>query len=257
MKEINKFYYINGSQIEVKAILNNGDNKNPIIFLHEGLGSIGLWKEWPSIISKLTDRDVYLYSRLGMGNSSSLKNKRSINFMHDEALKTLPKLILKLNLNKPPVLLGHSDGASISIIYAGSGLEVASLILMAPHIFVEKASIKSIKNIKKMWLNNSLREKLNLYHKDVIGAFEGWCNIWLSKEFKTWNIEKYLKEINVPILLIQGKNDEYGSLDQIVGINKQVTSETENIIIDHCGHSPFRDQPEIVNHAISKFLSKL
>ena len=131
--------------------------------------------------------------------------------MHDEALKTLPKLILKLNLNKPPVLLGHSDGASISIIYAGSGLEVASLILMAPHIFVEETSIKSIKNIKKMWLNNSLREKLNLYHKDVIGAFEGWCNIWLSKEFKTWNIEKYLKEINVPILLIQGKNDEYGS----------------------------------------------
>ena len=94
MKEINKFYYINGSQIEVKAILNNGDNKNPIIFLHEGLGSISLWKEWPSIISKLTDRDVYLYSRLGMGNSSSLKNKRSIKFMHDEALKTLPKLIL-------------------------------------------------------------------------------------------------------------------------------------------------------------------
>ena len=255
MKEIRKFYLISGKQIEVKVIFNNGNDKNPIIFLHEGLGSVDQWKEWPNTISKITKRDVYLYSRIGMGNSSSLKNKRSINFMHDEALKILPKLISKLNISKPPILLGHSDGASISIIYAGSGLEVESLILMAPHIFVEEISINSIKNIKNIWLNNNLKEKLKKYHKDVVGAFEGWCNIWLTEEFKTWNIEKYLKEINVPILLIQGKNDEYGSLEQIIGINRQVSSKIENIVIEQCGHSPFKDYPEIVNNAIKKFLS--
>ena len=255
MKEIRKFYNISGKQIEVKVIFNNGNDKNPIIFLHEGLGSVDQWKEWPKIISTITKRDVYLYSRVGMGNSSPLKDKRSINFMHEEALKTLPKLISKLNINKPPILLGHSDGASISIIYAGSGLVLKSLILIAPHIFVEEISINSIKNIKKMWLNSNLKKKLKKYHKDVVGAFEGWCNIWLTEEFKAWNIENYLKEITVPILLIQGKNDEYGSLDQILGINRQVTSKIENIIIEDCGHSPFKDHPEIVNNAINKFLS--
>tara|TARA_B100001013_G_scaffold56098_1_gene29460 strand:+ start:1177 stop:1944 length:768 start_codon:yes stop_codon:yes gene_type:complete len=255
MKEIRKFYNISGKQIEVKVISNNGNDKNPIIFLHEGLGSVDQWKEWPKIISTITKRDVYLYSRVGMGNSSPLKDKRSINFMHEEALKTLPKLISKLNIKKPPILLGHSDGASISIIYAGSGLVLKSLILIAPHIFVEEISINSIKNIKKMWLNSDLKKKLKKYHKDVVGAFKGWCNIWLTEEFKTWNIEKYLKDIKVPILLIQGKNDEYGSLDQILGINKQVTTKIENIIIEQCGHSPFRDHPEIVNNAIKKFLS--
>ena len=255
MKEIRKFYNISGKQIEVKAIFNNSNDKNPIIFLHEGLGSVDQWKEWPKIISTITKRDVYLYSRVGMGNSSPLKDKRSINFMHEEALKTLPKLISKLNINKPPILLGHSDGASISIIYAGSGLVLKSLILIAPHIFVEEISINSIKNIKKIWLNSNLKKKLKKYHKDVVGAFEGWCNIWLTEEFKAWNIENYLKEIKVPILLIQGKNDEYGSLDQILGINRQVTSKIENIIIEDCGHSPFKDHPEIVNNAINKFLS--
>ena len=255
MKEIRKFYNISGKQIEVKVIFNNGNDKNPIIFLHEGLGSVDQWKEWPKIISTITKRDVYLYSRVGMGNSSPLKDKRSINFMHEEALKTLPKLISKLNIKKPPILLGHSDGASISIIYAGSGLVLKSLILIAPHIFVEEISINSIKNIKKIWLNSNLKKKLKKYHKDVVGAFEGWCNIWLTEEFKAWNIENYLKEIKVPILLIQGKNDEYGSLDQILGINRQVTSKIENIIIEDCGHSPFKDHPEIVNNAINKFLS--
>ena len=120
---------------------------------------------------------------------------------------------------------------------------------------MEEISINSIKNIKKIWLNSNLKKKLNKYHKDVVGAFEGWCNIWLTEEFKTWNIEKYLKDIKVPILLIQGKNDEYGSLDQILGINKQVTTKIENIIIEKCGHSPFKDHPEIVNNAINKFLS--
>ena len=255
MKEIRKFYNISGKQIEVKVIFNNGNDKNPIIFLHEGLGSVDQWKEWPKIISTITKRDVYLYSRVGMGNSSPLKDKRSINFMHEEALKTLPKLISKLNINKPPILLGHSDGASISIIYAGSKLMVKSLILIAPHIFVEEISINSIKNIKKIWLNSNLKKKLKKYHKDVVGAFKGWCNIWLTEEFKSWNIEKYLKDIKVPILLIQGKNDEYGSLDQILGINKQVATKIENIIIEQCGHSPFRDHPEIVNNAIKEFLS--
>lgn len=253
MTEINDFIYINGFKIEIKTILRNS-NLEPIIFLHEGLGSVSLWKNFPLKVSEATNRDVILYSRLGMGRSSPLKENRKLSYMHDEANIYLPEIIKYLNLSEV-VLLGHSDGASIALIYAGNGYLTKSLILEAPHVFVEDISIRGVSLAKKMWNNRDLKEKLTKYHEDIEGAFNGWCNAWLSKEFKKWNIEDCLQNIDVPIMLIQGLNDEYGSLKQLDSIEKNVIGKTYRHEIEDCGHSPHTQYPIKITNKIKYFLS--
>ena len=253
MDENNDFIYINGFKIEIKVISQNS-NLEPIIFLHEGLGSVSLWKDFPLKVSKATNRDVILYSRIGMGKSSPIRENRKSTYMHDEANIYLPQIIKSLNLSEV-ILFGHSDGASIALIYAGSGFKVKSLILEAPHVFVEDISIKGIVYAKKMWHSNDLKNKLSKYHKDVSGAFNGWCNAWLSKEFRKWNIESYLKNINLPIMLIQGLNDEYGTLKQLDSIDKNVINKTYRIEIEDCGHSPHTQYPKEIINKIKYFLS--
>jgi pimeloyl-ACP methyl ester carboxylesterase len=253
MIETNDYIYINGFKIEIKVI-SHKFNLEPIIFLHEGLGSIALWKDFPLRVAKATGRDIILYSRIGMGKSSPIKENRKLSYMHDEAKIYLPQIIKYLNLPEV-ILFGHSDGASIALIYAGSGFKVKSLILEAPHVFVEDISIKGIKIAKKAWNNNNLKDKLSKYHEDVEGAFNGWCNVWLSKNFKNWNIEDYLKSITVPIQLIQGSNDEYGSLKQLDSIEKHVSGRTYRHEIEGCGHSPHSQYPIDITNKIKYFLS--
>jgi pimeloyl-ACP methyl ester carboxylesterase len=253
MIETNDYIYINGFKIEIKVI-SHKSNLEPIIFLHEGLGSIALWKDFPLRVAKATGRDIILYSRIGMGKSSPIQENRKLSYMHDEAKIYLPQIIKYLNLPEV-ILFGHSDGASIALIYAGSGFKVKSLILEAPHVFVEDISIKGIKIAKKAWNNNNLKDKLSKYHEDVEGAFNGWCNVWLSKNFKNWNIEDYLKSITVPIQLIQGSNDEYGSLKQLDSIEKHVSGRTYRHEIEGCGHSPHSQYPIDITNKIKYFLS--
>lgn len=253
MIETNDYIYINGFKIEIKVI-SHKSNLEPIIFLHEGLGSIALWKDFPLRVAKATGRDIILYSRIGMGKSSAIKENRKLSYMHDEAKIYLPQIIKYLNLPEV-ILFGHSDGASIALIYAGSGFKVKSLILEAPHVFVEDISINGIKIAKKAWDNNNLKNKLTKYHEDVEGAFNGWCNVWLSKGFKNWNIEDYLKSITVPIQLIQGSNDEYGSLKQLDSIEKNVSGKTYRYEIEDCGHSPHTQYPIDITNKIKYFLS--
>jgi len=253
MDENNDFIYINGFKIEIKVISQNS-NLEPIIFLHEGLGSVSLWKDFPLKVSKATNRDVILYSRIGMGKSSPIKDNRKPSYMHDEAKVYLPQIIKYLNLSEV-ILFGHSDGASIALIYAGSGFKVKSLILEAPHVFVENISVKGIKLAKKAWNNNNLKDKLSKYHEDVVGAFNGWCDVWLSKSFKNWNIEDYLKRINVPIQLIQGLNDQYGSLKQLDSIEENVSGKTYRHEIEDCGHSPHSQYPIDIKNKVKYFLS--
>ncbi len=242
-------------KIEIKKIIHkNNSNLNPIIFLHEGLGSVALWKNWPYHIAKKTNRDVILYSRIGMGNSSSLKVPRKLDYMHYEGINILPKIIKKLSI-KEPIILGHSDGASIALIYSGKGFPTSALILEAPHVFVENITVKAINKSKELWLNNNLRDKLKKYHKDVDGAFNGWCDIWLSNDFKLWNIEEYLSLIKAPTLIIQGENDQYGTLKQVDRIHNCLKIKPEKFIINNCGHTPHAEYPDLVSDRIKKFLS--
>jgi pimeloyl-ACP methyl ester carboxylesterase len=227
----------------------------PIIMLHEGLGSVAMWKEFPQLLAERTGSEVILYSRAGYGKSTPAKLPRSVLYMHDEGLDVLPDLIGSLGVSRP-VLLGHSDGGSIALICAGgSGVDLSGLILMAPHIFVEPVTVASIAQAREAWRNTDLRERLGRYHDDVDGVFNGWNDIWLHEEFLSWNIEPYLPAIGVPVLAIQGEDDEYGTMAQIDGIASMV-SDTELLKLAQCRHSPHRDQPEAVLDAINRFIKQ-
>ena len=247
---------IGNINIEIKSILHINSTLEPIIFLHEGLGSISLWKDFPNKIAKITKRDVIIYSRFGMGNSSSLKEPRNVNYMHQEAMNYLPKILKYLKITNP-ILFGHSDGASIALIYAGNKNNVKALILEAPHVFVEDISIKGINDAKKMWNNSNLKDKLSKYHKDPDGAFNGWCNAWLSKEFRKWNIEEYLYNINVPILLLQGNEDTYGTLKQLESIENNTKGIVKRYELENCGHSPHTQFPDIISNQVERFLNNI
>lgn len=253
MNETLDYFIYKGDRIELKVISHMKNNLEPIIFLHEGLGSVSLWKDWPLKVALATKRDAIVYSRIGMGNSSPLKNKRNINYMHVEAIEILPKILKFLNINNP-IIFGHSDGASIALIYAGSGFNSKALILEAPHVFVEKISVQGAKYAKKMWNNNDLKDKLKKYHKDVDGAFNGWCNAWTSKEFRNWNIEKYLDKITIPILLIQGNDDTYGTSKQLESIENNTKGIIKRYELENCGHSPHTQYPSKIINQIKNFL---
>ena len=257
MKIINEFCLVKDKKIE--CVLIKSDNKtslSPLVLLHEGLGSVTLWKNFPEVLSKFLHRDILVYSRIGMGNSASLEDKREINFMHDEALIYL-KNIIENYCDKEPVLFGHSDGASISIIYAGSNLPLHSLILEAPHVMVEEITTKEIKKLFESWSSTNLKSKLEKYHKDVHSSFNEWCAIWLSNNFKEWNIEKYIKNIKVPVLAIQGLNDQYGSLYHIEAIEKNIQNIFEKVLIDNCKHSPHFEFESLVLKKVKNFLTKI
>ena len=254
MSEKNDIFYFNESKIEIKIIYQKNTYLEPIVLLHEGLGSISSWKDWPLKLSQNTERTVILYSRIGMGNSSPIKADRNSRYMHEEATNILPNLLKYLDVTNP-ILLGHSDGASIALIYAGSGYKSKCLILEAPHVFVEKISITGIKNTKYLWKNNNLKDKLNKHHNDVDGAFHGWYNIWTSKEFRNWNIEEYLPKIHVPILMFQGLNDEYGTLKQLDSIENSAKGKTTRIELEDCGHSPHSLYPNKIIDKIKEFIN--
>ena len=257
MKIINEFCLVKDKKIE--CVLIKSDNKtslSPLVLLHEGLGSVALWKNFPEVLSNFLQRDILVYSRIGMGNSAPIEGKREINFMHDEALIYL-KNIIENYCDKEPVLFGHSDGASISIIYAGSNLPLQSLILEAPHVMVEEITTKEIKKLFESWSSTNLKSKLERYHKNVDSSFNEWCAIWLSNNFKEWNIESYIKNINVPVLAIQGLNDQYGSLYHIEALEKNVQNIFEKVLIDKCKHSPHLEFESLVLKKVKNFLTKI
>ncbi len=194
-----------------------------------------------------------VYSRYGSGNSDLLDEDRAVTYMHDEALLMLPKLIDQLDIENP-ILVGHSDGGSIALIYAGSHDRLRGLILLAPHVFVEDLSVKSIAEAKVKFETTNLPEKLARHHKDPTRTFWGWNNIWLHPEFRNWNIEEYLPRISCPILAIQGVDDQYGTMAQVDAIAKQSGGPVEILALPDCRHSPQRDQPEAVLAAIVKFV---
>ncbi len=234
---------VDGKRLETLWIGRERSDQPTIVMLHEGLGSIALWKDFPQQLAAHTGCGVLVYSRYGHGSSDKLMEKRPVNFMHHEGEVVLPELLDKLSIARP-VLLGHSDGGSISLIFAGRYPErPRALVLEAPHVFVEDLSIASIAQAKVNYETSDLQQKLARYHANVDATFWGWNDIWLDPNFRDWNIEEYLAAIRCPVLCIQGEQDEYGTRAQVDAIAGQVP-QTEIMMLPDCKHSPHRDQPE-------------
>jgi len=250
------FIEINGSSIEYLRIA-GAANLPTLLMLHEGLGSVTMWRDFPQKLAAATACSVFAYSRLGYGASEPLQEGRHVrkpDFMHVEAWETLPALRRALGLDNV-VLFGHSDGGSIALLHAARH-PVEGTIVMAPHVRVEKMSITSIAAAQVAYESTDLRARLAKYHDDVDGAFRGWNDIWLAPEFRNWNIEAELPNIKAPILAMQGENDEYGSMYQIEEIQRRVPG-TRILKIPLCGHSPHRDQPDQVLALTQSFLVTL
>jgi pimeloyl-ACP methyl ester carboxylesterase len=227
----------------------------PLVFLHEGLGSLGLWRDFPRhVADALGGPTTLAYSRQGYGRSSTTPLPRSVTYMHDEALVALPGLLREHGIEEP-VIVGHSDGASIAIIYAGAGLPVRGLVLLAPHVFVEDRSIAGIEAAKQAYDGGDLRRRLARHHDDVDGAFRGWNDVWLSPAFRSWDITSYLPSIACPVLVVQGGDDAYGTLAQVDAIAAGVTGPVEQLVLPGCGHSPHGERPDEVVAAIAAFLA--
>lgn len=230
-----------------------------IVFLHEGLGCVEMWHDFPERVAEVTGCGALVYSRAGYGKSNPITLPRSINFMHEEALKVLPEILQIFNIREM-ILFGHSDGGSIALIHAGTGDPnvVRGLVLEAPHVFVEDLSIASITEAKDQYENGSLKSSLERYHgRNVDCAFRGWNEVWLNPEFRFWNIESYLPNINVPVLLVQGENDQYGTSKQLEAIRVGCRAPVQTSLLPECGHSPHREQPEIVLDIASSFINRV
>jgi pimeloyl-ACP methyl ester carboxylesterase len=219
-----------------------------LVFLHEGLGSAELWRDFPGRVGHAVGLPTFVYSRAGYGHAAPLTGPRSITYMHDEA-RVLEAMLAERDIERP-VLVGHSDGASIAIIAAGSGLAVTSLVLIAPHVFVEDRSITSIEAAKVAYQHGDLRERLARYHDDVDGAFRGWNDVWLSPEFRSWNITSYLPAITCPVLVVQSADDPYGTLAQLDAIESGVRGPVERLVVPGDAHAPHGEHPDEVIDAI-------
>jgi pimeloyl-ACP methyl ester carboxylesterase len=228
-----------------------------LVFLHEGLGSIRQWREFPESVAQATRRRVIVYNRYGYGNSDVLQEPRvGVRYLHDEALRVLPELLGRLGAHRP-VLVGHSDGASIALIYAGAGHEASGLVVMAPHVFVEDVSIRSIEQAKVAFETTDMAERLARSHRDARRTFYLWNDVWLDPEFRAWNIEQYLPGIRCPLLAIQGEDDEYGTVAQLDSIRATVPGRCEVVMLPACGHRVHRDQPEAALAALVRFVREL
>ncbi len=245
----------------------------PIVFLHEGLGSVSMWRDFPLRLCQATGRCGLVYSRRGYGQSDPVADVRGAgrlksDYMDNEAMKVLPELLRMCGIEKP-ILLGHSDGGSIALLYAAA-FEPAACIVMAPHLFVEDISIQAITQARAAYESGDLRQRLAKFHADVDGAFWQWNDIWLSDAFRSFNIQTECKKITCPLLAIQGHADPYGTMAQIDALGGSEVDLSSEISclplqmqrslllkIEQCGHSPHRDQPDIVLHALRLYLAQM
>ena len=246
-----------GRKLEYRLIPAHQFNRPTLVFLHEGLGSLAMWRDFPAKVAAATGCRTLVYSRYGYGESDVLTEAFGVRYMHDEALVALPELLDKLGIDRP-VLVGHSDGGSIALIHAGgAGRKVDGLILMAPHVFVEDLSISSIAQAKVTFDTTDLAQKLGKYHRDPVKTFWGWNDIWLHPDFRAWNIEEVLPHVTCPVLALQGEDDEYGTPAQVEAIRRQAKGEVEVLMLADCRHSPHKDQPQATLEAMAGFIERI
>lgn len=225
-----------------------------IVLLHEALGCIELWKEFPMMLAEHLKMNVLLYSRKGHGRSSPFTSKRDNTYLHHEGINVLPE-VLKIHSLARPILVGHSDGGSIALIFAGSFPDIPkAVIAVAPHLFVEQLTLSGINRVVSNY-SDKLQERLGRYHNDARAVFSAWKDVWLDPEFQDWNIENLVSRIRCPVLAIQGVDDQYGTLNQIERI-KELAPQANLSILTDCGHSPQVERTEELLDICSKFLLK-
>ncbi|MBI5320361.1 alpha/beta hydrolase [Bradyrhizobium sp.] len=248
------FLRIGAADLEYRMIGPAPDAAPTIVMLHEGLGSVGLWGDFPDRLQGATGCGVFAFSRAGYGNSSPVALPRPLEYMHIEATDVLPAVLDAIGFRQG-LLLGHSDGASIAAIYAGSRQDhrVKGIVLIAPHFVVEDVSVKSIAGIKQAYETTELRTKLARWHKDVDNAFYGWNGAWLDPKFRDWDISEYLAYIRVPVAIVQGERDQYGTMRQVEIAKEECYCPVDATIIPAAGHSPYREAPEATLDAITGF----
>ncbi len=229
-----------------------------LVLLHEGLGSLSTWGAFPSALAARTGMSVFAYSRAGYGQSSPVSLPRPLDYMQREAIEVLPPLLDAIGFQRG-VLVGHSDGASIVTIYAGSVEDhrVAGLVLLAPHFFVEKMTVTEIARVGREYESSGLRARLARHHRDVDPTFRGWHDAWVDPEFRRFDIQDCLPYIRVPTLIVQGLDDQYGTLRQVEAGQELCTCPVEVVLLENCGHSPHREKPADTLDAIAAFVEHL
>ena len=247
-----------GKRLEAVAFGPPPDQAPTIVMLHEGLGCAALWRDFPSRLAAATGYGAFAYSRAGYGGSEPVDLPRPLDYMSREARFSLPVALEAIGLERG-ILLGHSDGASIAAIHAGEHADarIKGLILIAPHLFTEEMGLASIAAARNAYETGDLRTKLAKYHADVDNAFRGWNDAWLDPGFRAWNIEDAVGRWRVPALLIQGADDQYGTLKQIRAIEARSPAPVASLILEACRHSPQFDQPEATLAAIARFCASL
>jgi len=247
---------LDGRHIEYRMVLGDALHQPTLVFLHEGLGCAALWRDFPDKLARRVGAPALVYSRFGYGRSSGLSGPRTPRFMHEEALDVLPAILDRLGIHNP-LLIGHSDGASIALIHAAdSGRPVTGAVLMAPHVFVEPISMQSISQIADTYRKPGLRERLARYHDRVDDAFLGWSDIWLDPSFLDWSLDGETSRLAVPSLLIQGDHDAYGTQAQIARIKAGAPVEPDCLVLSGVGHAPWREAESAVLEAIAAFASR-
>jgi pimeloyl-ACP methyl ester carboxylesterase len=252
------FLSIGSQRLEYRMIGPRPDAAPTLVLLHEGLGCVGLWGDFPDRLSEATGCGVFVYSRAGYGQSSAVPLPRPLSYMHDEARETLPKLLDAIGLQRG-LLIGHSDGASIAAIYAGSHQDhrVGGLTLIAPHFFTEDAGIQSIEQARAAYRTTDLRARLARWHADVDNAFNGWNGAWLDPDFRKWDISEFLGYIRVPLLIVQGEGDQYGTVRQIEVAQAECYCPVEVALLPGAKHSPQREAPEATLKVIAEFVGRV
>ena len=252
------FLTLGSQRLEYRMIGPRPDRAPTLVLLHEGLGCVGLWGDFPDKLQQAVGCSVFTYSRAGYGQSSPVELPRPLSYMHDEARDTLPRLLEAIGFQRG-LLLGHSDGASIAAIYAGTHQDhrIGGLVLIAPHFFTEDPGIASIEEARKVYEMSDLRQRLSRWHADVDNAFMGWNAAWLDPDFRKWDITEQLAYIRVPILIVQGEDDQYGTVKQIEVVQQECYCPVEVALLPGAKHSPQRDAPEQTLKSISEFVGRV
>ena len=252
------FLRINDHDLEYRMIGPSPSDAPTIVMLHEGLGSAAMWGDFPDCLQAATGMGVFVYSRAGYGASTPALLPRPLDYMSREALEVLPALLDAIGFQRG-VLLGHSDGASIAAIYAGATGDhrLRGVVLIAPHFVVEDVSVASIAGIRKIYETTDLRTKLARWHRDVDNAFYGWNDAWLDPDFRRWDISDYLAYIRVPVAILQGEADQYGTIRQVEIAQEECYCPVDVTLISQSGHSPHRETPELTLATISEFVGRI